>query len=609
MDKLKLNIQLFGGSLSITASETDVSINDNTSYIDLTIKATTNSTTYNDSAYLKSASIVGQNDTYSLGRINFKIGKGQTVTVYSGKIGPFHHNADGTLSPVSISASCYIVSNTQPTASATVTMSTIPRASNIGVSDANIGSSTNITINKASDSFTTTLYYKASGQNNWTKIVDKTSNQVYPWTVPTSFYSLIPNSRTIYCEFLAETYTGDTLIGSSTTGATFTANTYPVVASINWYTSDLLTQELTGNNTTVIKGVSNLYIEINANAGTGASLSSYVINGESSQYNDRTIYNANTNNYNITIYDSRGMEGYGALSTNFVDYIPLTINANISRNQPTDGKINISASGNYFNGDFRTSYHNTLTVEYRYKERSSSTWGNWATLSTSITNNSYSGSTQLSGFDYTNIYDFEIRATDRVGTQYISGIVVTKGIPVYNWDNDEFDINVLAQAKNGILSNSDTTSVNTQTVSDGLQIKRAGADYAPNNGIVLEASLFSGWGGQLYIADNGSDGIWYNGWSNGTKGNWKKLAFEYEPIMPSYNLNDINQSGTYFYNNGGADYTNSPRGDGVHYLVVTTTNTDWVVQEDYYLIWGASEIHKYIRMYTPAGWTSWQTII
>ena len=41
---------------------------------------------------------------------------------------------------------------------------------------------------------------------------------------------------------------------------------------------------------------------------------------------------------------------------------------------PTDGKIDISFNGNYFNNSFG-SQSNTLTVQYRYKESSSSSWG------------------------------------------------------------------------------------------------------------------------------------------------------------------------------------------------------------------------------------------
>lgn len=443
MEKLKLNIQLFGGSLAITAYETDVSIENNTSYVYVELKPSTNSTTYNEgnTAYVQ-ATLTGQNNTYTIPKTYFKIGKGKTVTAYSGKIGPFNHNADGTLNPVSISASCYIVSNTQPTASASVTMSTIPRASTLGVADANIGSSTNITINKASSSFTSTLYYRAAGQSSFTKIVDKTSLQVYPWTVPTSFYSLIPNSRTITCEFYVVTFSGDTLVGiSDWVTATFTANSYPTINSITKYTTDSTSSTLTGNTSTIIKGVSSLYVALSASAGQGSSIQSYTIAGVTQSGNSRTISNASDSSYSVGVTDGRYTTN-SSFSMNIVNYIPLTIVPTIVRNQPTDGKIKIGYSGNYFNSSFG-SQSNTLTVQYRYVEKGQDiTQASWNNLSPTKSGNTYSqNNVVISGFDYTKQYDFQIRAVDKIQTKLVN-ISVSKGQPVYWWNDEKFDINV-----------------------------------------------------------------------------------------------------------------------------------------------------------------------
>ena len=87
-------------------------------------------------------------------------------------IGNITHSSDGSKS-VSFSGAF------QPTAwgssyylsvSGSAELPTIPRASSISVPDANIGASTNIAINKASNNFTTTLSYKATEQNSWTTI-------------------------------------------------------------------------------------------------------------------------------------------------------------------------------------------------------------------------------------------------------------------------------------------------------------------------------------------------------------------------------------------------------------------------------------------------------
>lgn len=57
-----------------------------------------------------------------------------------------------------------------------------------------------------------------------------------------------------------------------------------------------------------------------------------------------------------------------------------------------------------------------------------------------------------------------------------------------------------------------------------LLIKRANNTEAPNNGVVLEFGNSANWRGQLYIGDNATQGIYYNGWSNGVRGSWTRLA-------------------------------------------------------------------------------------
>ena len=82
--------------------------------------------------------------------------------------------------------------------------------------------------------------------------------------------------------------------------------------------------------------------------------------------------------------------------------------------------------------------------------------------------------------------------------------------------------------------------------------------------------------------------------------------------MSSTNLNTIYETGMYSYDNGSNTYSNAPTTDGIHILTVYqayANSTDWVVQEDYVLRYGASSIDKYIRTHTPTGWTSWQKII
>nr|DAQ36171.1 MAG TPA: hypothetical protein [Caudoviricetes sp.] len=70
----------------------------------------------------------------------------------------------------------------------------------------------------------------------------------------------------------------------------------------------------------------------------------------------------------------------------------------------------------------------------------------------------------------------------------------------------------------------DGGQVNTPVGNGNLIIKKANNSEAPNNGVVLEFGNSKAWTGQLYIGDNAYQGIYYNGWSNGVRGTWIRLA-------------------------------------------------------------------------------------
>ena len=76
---------------------------------------------------------------------------------------------------------------------------------------------------------------------------------------------------------------------------------------------------------------------------------------------------------------------------------------------------------------------------------------------------------------------------------------------------------------NGLYS-METGNAETPVGNGLLVIKRVNKTEAPNNGVVLEYGNSTSWVGQLYIGDNATQGIYYNGWSNGTRGSWRRLA-------------------------------------------------------------------------------------
>lgn len=321
---------------------------------------------------------------------------------------------------------------------------TIPRASTIGVLDANIGASTIISIAKADASFKTTLKYKASGQSTYTTIVEKTTQETYPWTVPDSLYSLIPNSKTITCEFIAETYSGDDLIGTSESfTATFTAVNAPVIYSVGATDTNNSTLELTGLRTTMVRYKSNVLVRVTTTAQNEASIKSVTVNGVACTLFDENIYqttfnSASVNTFEVVVTDSRGNIAKQTKTMSVVEYIPLTLNASAGRTSATGDKVKLKFSGNYFIGNFGAG-SNTLSVKYRVLQ-SSTVKVDWTALSVTPANNKYSAEVELSGFNYNEAYTIEIQASDKLTTTTKISIAILKSIPTWAFGDDWFDI-------------------------------------------------------------------------------------------------------------------------------------------------------------------------
>lgn len=213
--------------------ESEVNIANNTSKITATSYIYCKAhTAYNYNTYNHAITIDGQ--TYTTAVAGISLSPGKTVQLATGSK-TVTHNSDGSKS-ISISAS----SPTLPagdgygpssgSASGTATLTTIPRASSVTCADGNIGSSTTININRASSNFTHTLTYSFQGLTG--TIATKTSNTSIGWTIPTTFFAKIPNSKSGQGTITCQTYNGTSLIGTSTCSFNaFVVNSEPTVSA------------------------------------------------------------------------------------------------------------------------------------------------------------------------------------------------------------------------------------------------------------------------------------------------------------------------------------------------------------------------------------------
>ena len=351
--------------------------------------------------------------------------------------------------------------------SGTLSLTTIPHTSSVSCNSFNIGDSTTIVISRASDSFTHTLTW-AFGNASGT-IATKTSATTIGATIPaSSLYAQIPNSKSGVGTIACQTYSGDTLIGTST--CSFTAYTkesecIPTVSASIVDTNDT-TIALTGSNTKFIKGFSNAKVTASAIAKNSASISSYLTScgdGRTSSTAVTQFNNINSKYISVKVTDSRGYPKSVDYTLDWIEYIRLAFTSiTVKRPESTADKANMTIKGNYFNNSFGNVLNN-LILQYRYKEGTGE-YTDWTALTPTITDNTFTYTELLENLDHNKEYTFEFMIDDQLMTVYSDPVVLTKGIPVLRVGKDYVDISGTLK-ENGKKVITDLDNINTEITS------------------------------------------------------------------------------------------------------------------------------------------------
>ena len=350
------------------------------------------------------------------------------------------HTPDGSKSFTVSGFSGWIYeSGTTYASSQTFTLPTIPRASSVSCSTANIGSNATITINRASTSFTHTLTYSFGSLSE--TIATKTSSTNVSWTIPTSFYAQIPNSKSGTGTITCDTYNGSTLIGSKSTSFTATVSESDSKPTLSPTVSDSnsATTALTGNSSKFIKYYSNASVATGAKARNSATLKSQKITcgAKSLTSASGTINAVESGSFTFSATDSRGYTTTQTLNKTLIEYIKLTCSLNAGA-PTTAGVATLKISGNYWDGTFGA-VANTLTVQYRYKAQGGS-YGSWTTVSATKSNNTYNATATISGLNYQTTYVFQARAVDKLATKNTDE-QARRTTPVFDWSKNDFRVN------------------------------------------------------------------------------------------------------------------------------------------------------------------------
>lgn len=353
---------------------------------------------------------------------------------------------------------------------------TIPRTSTVTCSTVEIGRNPTISINSPSPKFTHTLRYSFGSLTGTiaSKITSLTYNN---WSIPTSFLSEIKEAKfgegTIYCD----TYNGDTFNGTTSTKfrvnipSTYGPTISPTIQDIN-----TKTLSLTGDANKIVQYFSNVSFDIGAFTSTGATIKSVKITcgNKSASTMTGTLNNVESNAFTITATDSRGFTTTETFYKTLVPYNKLTAKLQLV-SIDTNGFGSVSISGNLFRGSFGE-VENEPVISYRYKAQSGS-WGNWTEVVYNIYNDSYYVDIPFYNLDYQETYIFEAKAVDQLMTVAPEQLVV-KCMPVFDWNDNDFQFNVPVTISGDLIVNGTVTSENEPS---------AQADF------IVEYGITDGW--------------------------------------------------------------------------------------------------------------------
>ena len=294
------------------------------------------------------------------------------------------------------------------------------------------------------------------------------------WTIPTSFYNEIPDTTSKTGKLISYYTLGNKTVNSTSTFIAKIPDSDVPTITASVVTTDALSSQLSGNTSTIINGVSNVKVTMSATPTQGSTMVNQYF------YYQRNYYPMNIQNtisltggydgvFDFGAIDTRSRKKTSRITLTAIDYRTPTIaidDVSIS----TSGVATINITGTWFNGSFGATA-NTLTVQYRYKSSSSSSWGSWTTIS-NVTKNSdgtYSATTTKGDLSYTDTYNFEARVTDKINT--VSSKEYTgKSLPVFDWSKDDFNFNVPVSVLSPTNSNNPTTKQYVDDLTDVISL-------------------------------------------------------------------------------------------------------------------------------------------
>lgn len=345
----------------------------------------------------------------------------------------------------------------------------------------NVGDTIVVHMNRKSTVFTHTVVLKL-GSYSYTIGEDVTDNiSLDTDKIASNLYAQMPNSNSMTGEIVVTTYSGDTVIGtSSCTIIAHVVNSNPTFDAA-YEDSNSKTVAITENSQYIIRNNSTLQISVsNAQALNSATLKTLtaVVNGNA--YTGSLSGSTGTINVGVVnisydakvtvkLTDSRGNEGIREIMVSVYDWsLPSAIiRLNRKSNYYSESILNVNANYASIGGK------NEVTIKYRIKKVANSTFSTYTT----IQNNADANFTADNEYEW----NVQVNVADKLGnTTY--NLILPKGIPIAYFDTKKYSFGVNCFPKhdksfevNGVclsgkvLYNNASGTAGTVTLSDSAE--------------------------------------------------------------------------------------------------------------------------------------------
>lgn len=334
-------------SLSISTSQGTQSVANNTTKLTVNVNISWTYGSYDHYGSSKYVTINGKTYYFSSVKINPNRTTSGSQTLSSTTV-TIPHNADGTKT-VSIYASVTTATSSGTvTASRSVKLTTIPRATTPSLSEPSVdlGSAVTISTPRASSAFTHSLHYRI-GSGSWVAIATNVRTS-YSWTVPKSIANSFPSATSGSLTIRCITYDDDDQVGDAETVTLTitipnTAEFKPTVGTVS--ISEAVQAVTTAFGSRYVQGLSQLNVDIDASGAYGSTIRSYSASVDGVTYNSATftsnVINASgTLSVTVTVSDSRGRTASKTVNISVVAYKPPAITGMSYQQCDADGTAN-----------------------------------------------------------------------------------------------------------------------------------------------------------------------------------------------------------------------------------------------------------------------------